>query len=300
MADNGKSFDSLRFNRLDLERLAVIFAVSFAAHVVVFGGYEIAKSLRLIPSLRLFAKKTPSPIQNHEQPLIFAMVEHPSAEAPKKAKYYGAQNSVAADQSHKNLSEAELKGKQAEIPVVETAPKPDFNKLQPQPKSSSEPSKPKTEPGDLTLANPQKPETQPEQRPRKLSEVKPHRVPGLKMLQNGGAPRAALVPSLNVKASPFGAYDEQFIEAVTQRWYDLLDNQQFALDRTGKVVVKFHLNYDGTISDMNVLQNNVGVLLATLCEDAIHDPAPYAAWPEEMHRTIGKNYREITFTFFYY
>ena len=31
----------------------------------------------------------------------------------------------------------------------------------------------------------------------------------------------------------------RIIEAVTQRWYDLLDSQKFALDRTGKVGCDF-------------------------------------------------------------
>ena len=34
-----------------------------------------------------------------------------------------------------------------------------------------------------------------------------------------------------------------FIAAVTQRWYDLLDSRQFAMDRNGKVTLRFRLNY---------------------------------------------------------
>jgi hypothetical protein len=67
-----------------------------------------------------------------------------------------------------------------------------------------------------------------------------------------------------------------FMEAVTQRWYDLLDSQQFALDRSGKVTLRFHLNYDGTITDMQVLENTVGDLLGYVCQKAINDPAPFA------------------------
>jgi len=73
--------------------------------------------------------------------------------------------------------------------------------------------------------------------------------------------RAALVSSLDVKATPFGAYDAAFIAAVTQRWYDLLDSRQFAMDRSGKVTLRFHLNYDGSIADMKVLENTVGDVL---------------------------------------
>jgi hypothetical protein len=120
------------------------------------------------------------------------------------------------------------------------------------------------------------------------------------MRQDGGARRQALVPSFDVKATPFGAYDEAFIEAVQQHWYDLLDSQKFAQDRTGKVTVQFHLNYDGSITELKILDNNVGELLGYVCQEAIAEPAPFAAWPTEMRRMVGENFREITFTFYYY
>ena len=74
------------------------------------------------------------------------------------------------------------------------------------------------------------------------------------MMQDGGVRRHASVSSLDVKLTGFGDYDAALVEAITQRWYDLLDSQRFALDRTGKVVLQFRLNYDGTISDMKVAQ----------------------------------------------
>jgi hypothetical protein len=41
-------------------------------------------------------------------------------------------------------------------------------------------------------------------------------------------------------------------------------------------------------------------LLGHVCENAINDPAPFAKWSDEMRRLVGQNYREITFTFYYY
>lgn len=300
MADHGKSFGSLRFNRFDIERLSLVLAFSLAAHLVAYGGYEVGKSLHLLPALHLFGKKAQAApaAQNQEQPLEFAMVQNPSSEAPKNAKYYGAHNSQAADQSHKNSNEPELNGKQDNVPDLETAPKQDFNQLHPQEPKPKMESPPTLDPGDLILGNPRP--AQPQTRPRTLQQALAQRHrPGVQLRQNGGAEHIALAPSFDVKASPYGAYDEAFIEAVSQRWYDLLDSQNYALDRTGKVVVRFHLNYDGSISDMTVLQNTVGVALGTVCEDAIHDPAPYAAWSDEMRHQIGQTYREITFTFYY-
>jgi hypothetical protein len=43
----------------------------------------------------------------------------------------------------------------------------------------------------------------------------------------------------------------------------------------------------------------VGEIWSLLCESAILSQAPYARWPESMRRTIGRDSREITFTFHY-
>ncbi|MFM7102498.1 MAG: hypothetical protein ACKO3N_15165, partial [Verrucomicrobiota bacterium] len=123
---------------------------------------------------------------------------------------------------------------------------------------------------------------------------------GEKMRQEGGVPRFQLESSLDVKASPFANYDAQLIYAVQQRWYALLDEQKFALERTGKVVVRFNLHADGTISDLTQVQSDVGDLWAFVCESAVMTPAPYARWPASMRRLIGRDVREVTFTFHYY
>ena len=86
---------------------------------------------------------------------------------------------------------------------------------------------------------------------------------------------------------------------MTQRWYDLLDSQKFAQDRSGKVTLRFHLNYDGTISNIEVLENTVGDLLGYVCQEAVTDPT-FEPWPSDMRRMVGANFREIVFTFYYY
>jgi hypothetical protein len=66
-------------------------------------------------------------------------------------------------------------------------------------------------------------------------------------------------------ATPFGAYDRAIVEAISQRWYDLLDSQQFADSRTGKVTVDFHLNPDGSVTELKISGNTVGDLLGYVC-----------------------------------
>jgi hypothetical protein len=313
MTGVGARFDSLRLSSSEMRRLGLALVLSLGLHLFVWGGYEAGKQLGLsqrlhLPAwLHLVPKIKTGPLavlQNNEEQLTFVEVAQPTTEAPQNTKYYSSQNSRAADPTKGNKDVPQLKGKQTEVAKTENVPRPDFNKLQaasPAPRPNN--ANPVKQPGDLTLGKPQDTKPQEQQRPRTLKQARAqqaHQLPGVQMKQEGGTPRHALVPSFDVKATAFGAYDEAFIEAVTQRWYDLLDSRQFAMDRTGKVTLRFHLNYDGTITDMSVLQNTVGDLLGYVCQKAVSDPAPFALWPSEMRRDIGKNYREITFTFYYY
>ena len=212
-------------------------------------------------------------------------------------------------------------------PTPQTKPKapskpdstPQLAKLQPSmppaaPKAmtkSETPEPPKT-PGETGLPKPNAnpPAVQPppasaaaqQPRPRTLKQAlaQKDQIPGQQMQQAGGVPRRALWSSLDAKATPFGDYDAAIIEAVSQRWYDLLDNHRYAQDRSGKVMLRFKLKPDGSIIEMQTLENTVGQLLGYLCQEAIEEAAPFAKWPPDMARMIGANYRDITFTFYYY
>jgi hypothetical protein len=173
-----------------------------------------------------------------------------------------------------------------------------------------EAAKPKTPvaPGDLAMAKPdvtlrQGDGTAEQNKPRTIADALKRQnrtqLVGEKMKQDGGTGRHLEFTSLDAKATPFGAYDAAFIRAVEQRWFDLLDNMSYNGYRRGKVVVQFRLNYNGTITDVKVTEENVGTGLSLMCEKAISDPAPYDRWPREMRLMVDKDYREIQFAFFY-
>ena len=64
--------------------------------------------------------------------------------------------------------------------------------------------------------------------------------------------------------------------------------------------MQFKLEYDGSVRDVEVVENNVGDVLGYICQAAIEDAAPFGKWPDGMREEIGANYREIKFTFIYY
>jgi hypothetical protein len=97
---------------------------------------------------------------------------------------------------------------------------------------------------------------------------------------------------------PFKDYDTAFRDSITQRWDTLLAGSKSR--RIGKVVLQFRLNYDGSITDLKVLEDEVGSEQLAVCEKAVSLSSPFQPWPQDMIRLIGANYREMTFTFNYY
>jgi hypothetical protein len=327
---------SLRPERAEVSRLAWAFALSLAFHLLLFGGYETGKKYNVWQNLhwptwlhmpRVFKKlqlrteepHPPRPLQ--DIPLMFVNVSpaQATAEPPKNAKFYSDKNSLAANPEPDKITNIpKISGKQPDVPKTEDVPREKPAPLQPT--SAAQPAqkeqaeikpKPAYTPGDLTMAKPsptpRKTEGEADEatppRRHKLSQVTPEErarlLPGEKMRQDGGVQRRHEMASLDTKATPFGAYDAALVEAISQRWYTLLDEREYASDSRGKVVLQFRLHYDGRITDMNVSENTAGEVLGFLCQKAVLDPAPFAAWPSDMRRMLGE-VRNIQFTFYYY
>jgi hypothetical protein len=303
MAETANRLESLRLNRRDARRLGLALVVSLALHLIIFGGYKYGRQLHLFPWLTALTKRlavVPPPPKSQEQPLEFLMVEQPSTAAPKTPKYYSSQNSLAANpDANRNNNNPKLNGKQNDFPKAETEIKAELTKpqpLQPASEQQAEPT-PAVTPGDLTLGTPK--EQQQAERPRKLSQVLPRHVPGLQSFQDGGVQQHSLVASFDAEGTPLGNYDAAFVDAVQQYWDDELDRINYGGAETGSVVLEFRLNYEGRISNLQVVRTSVGSTMTLMCETAILNPAPYAPWPEDMRRTFGL-YRDVTFTFYYY
>jgi outer membrane biosynthesis protein TonB len=320
---------SLRLEQAESSRLAWAFTISLALHLLVAGTYYGGRKyhlwenlhwpswLRQVQALAEALKKKVNPqVRPNEAPLMFVDVSPAQAtvEAPKEAKFYSDKNSRAANPDSKVDSNIpRIDGKQKDVPKAEDIPRKEFAPLQPaRPVQAQEAqpeikAKPVQAPGDLTMA---KPEPTPRQdqgearqaRPRTVQEAKARqqssRIPSQKMNQEGGVKRHLEISSFDAKATPFGAYDAALVEAISQRWFSLLDQRDYASDGRGKVVLHFTLHYDGRITDMDVAESTVVDILSLICQKAVLDPAPFAVWPDEMRRIMGET-RNIQFTFFY-
>ena len=313
---------SLRPGRRDFSRLVAALLISLLLHAGVWGGYKYGEKhgwwqrLHLPSWVKKLEKKKPTTLvakHQSEPPLIFVDVSRVDVEPPKQTKYYSAKNSQAANRAPEKIAtQPKVDGRQQAVPKTETTPPPE--KLQPapapapaaKPKEEEHPHDP-TSLGDLKLSKPvEQPEKTPEPpkpeekpRPRTLKQAQ-QQLAGEQMKQDGGVKRTMDWSSLDVKSTAFGEYDRAIVQAVTQRWYDLLESHRFSDDRTGKVTVRFKLLPDGSIIEVSLAENNVGQMLGYVCAESVQEVAPFAKWPDDMRRAINANFREISFTFYYY
>lgn len=320
-------------------RLARAFALSVLIHLLVYGGYRVARYLDLpsdwlLPQrlrfahqlARALAEKEES-LQRPETPLVFVEVSPRQAteEPPPDTPFYSDRNARAANrEADQETERPRLTGTQEQVPKTEegagSLAVEEYQPLQPAVARPVQPEAPPPPPpiqtpaeprpqGDLALAGNQ-PETPPAQveaprpsRPRTLAEARARQgaqaLPGERMRQEGGVRARLEFESLDVKASPFGDYDAAFVRAVADRWYALLDAKRYAGYQRGRVVLRFQLHSDGRVTDLQVVEATVGLDLSLLCEMAVLDPAPYPPWPRELRRLVQGEVRKVQFTFYY-
>ncbi|HZV34434.1 MAG TPA: energy transducer TonB [Verrucomicrobiae bacterium] len=289
-----------------------------------------ASTKQTLAELQKAKKNQPPPQMQQQPPLLFVEVDPTVAtqEAPKNATHYSSRNSFAGNPDIKiDSSLPNINGTQTHVTKTEDAERskpvplrPSAPKTPPAQEQAAEEAKakPKGGPkvGDLAMTKPApKPgdgQAENETAEAKIPEHKhphtlleamqqqpPTAIPGQKMREEGGVHRHLETSAFDTIATPFGEYDRELIDAITTHWWDLLDRKEFSQDRTGKVTVQFTLRADGRVTDVHVVRSDVGDLLASVCELAITDPAPYAPWPGDMRRFYAKDSLDITFTFWY-
>ncbi|HWF18561.1 MAG TPA: energy transducer TonB [Verrucomicrobiae bacterium] len=275
-------------------------------------------------------QKQPVNQAQQEPPMLFVEVDPAVAtqEAPKNATHYSSHNSHAGNPDITiDSNDPNINGKQTHVAKTQDADRskpvplrPSPPKTPPSPDESAQEAKAKPnggpKPGDLAMAKPaQQPgdvQINPDtgeakapthKRPHTLLEALQQQpsaaIPGQKMKQEGGVQHHLDSSAYDAIATPFGEYDRELIDAITTHWWSLLDRKEFSQDHTGRVIVQFTLRSDGRVTDIHVVHSDVGDLLASVCELAITDPAPYAPWPGDMRRYYAKDSLDITFTFWY-
>jgi hypothetical protein len=273
-------------------------------------------------------KFVPDQQVQRELPMLFVDVDPmaATAEAPKEAKNYAALNSKAANADIMiEDPKPNITGKQTEVlkptpssreksaplqPVAPPVPKEERTTAPVKPqeapkKGETAMSKPANAPtvGEDITKRVGEPVTPAPERPRTLAAARAMANPnlsGVQTKQEGGVKRRAQLSAVDAKGTPLGAYDYEFIMAVQNCWYQLIDDSPAGALTSGRVQVRFQLHNDGSIRSAKIASSSVGEIATYICQRAIEKPAPYRSWPEAMRQEIGANQREITFTFHYF
>lgn len=337
MAVSGRQDLAVRQERGETSRLAWAFAISLLLHLVLFGGWTLGNQYNVwqkfpwpdwlrSPKLltELVKKSQQQQLQvPREIPLQFIDVSPAQAtpEPPKEAKYYSDKDSKAANPEPEADTEIpKIDGQQTQVAKTEDVPRVTPAPLQPTPPPAQEPQPPQEElkpkpaeaPGDLALAKtdpapaPRQDDgaaDQPQPRPRRIADALARQMTrntltGQKMKQEGSVKRRLEISSVDAKGTPIGIYDFALVEAVQQCWYRLLDEQRYASDYRGKVVLQFRLHHDGSVTELRVVENSAGPIPGLICETAVDKPKPFERFPVHMRRMVGDT-REIQFTFYY-
>jgi hypothetical protein len=106
------------------------------------------------------------------------------------------------------------------------------------------------------------------------------------------------IAAFGVAESPFGAYDKKLIKAVQSHWYALIDHYGI-YESADVVTVKFALLDDGQVRDVTSTDSGQSRILSLFCEKAIIESGPFDPLSDELRALIGKEPREINFTFYY-
>ena len=108
-----------------------------------------------------------------------------------------------------------------------------------------------------------------------------------------------IVPAPTVTDPLFAKYDQVIIDTIKKRWQELLSTpagKRATQNESGTIMVHFKLHSDGSISDLRT-DHGGSVALWILCEKAVLNAAPFPKWSDDMRRAVGKDVREVSFTF---
>jgi outer membrane biosynthesis protein TonB len=323
--------------------VARALALSLLIHLLFFGLWRLgleqhwwqggwrpswlrALAQKMVMPVKVKIPARPAP-QAEPTPLLFVDTDPALAvpEPPKNAKFYSANNVLAANKEIKKESDIpNITGSQTKELKATASGKPKAQALQPTPKpqesqeekAASQPkSRQSITPGDLVMAKPRElmdtnqgkaevgtgagQEAQPEHhRPRTIQEALAERgMLGQRTRQSGGVHNLQADPSFTAIGTSYGDYDAEFINAVKTRWYQLLETH--GETPPGQVVVEFTLLPTGRVTDFKVVSNSVDDLSGVICRSAILDNAPYRPWPKQMQIDLGADHRDVRFTFYY-
>lgn len=121
--------------------------------------------------------------------------------------------------------------------------------------------------------------------PRARPRLAPELLSGPLMQSNSSASRRGKL-AIDATFSEFGEYQQQFYAAVQTGWYQEIEFFE-PIDTAARVHVRFRMQADGTVDEVEAVQSTASKLATVICETAISKRSPFRPWTEEMVRVFG-------------
>src|SRR6266536_3057762 len=99
--------------------------------------------------------------------------------------------------------------------------------------------------------------------------------------------------------STIDAYDLIVYDRIERQWRARLDTLSSEDYKQGKVKVNFRLHQDGQITGLEIAERTVNYRQTVTCWEAIKDVKGLPPWPPQVRRVLRRDYRDLTFTFYY-
>ncbi len=122
--------------------------------------------------------------------------------------------------------------------------------------------------------------------PRARPRLAPELLTGPLMKANRSANRRGDV-AIDATFSEFGEYQQQFYAAIQTGWYQEIEFFQ-PIDTATRVHVRFRLQADGTVDQVEAVETTASKLATVICETAITKRSPFRPWTREMVEVFGQ------------
>jgi hypothetical protein len=131
-------------------------------------------------------------------------------------------------------------------------------------------------------------------------QVIPSVLPGFVGRREGGTMRVGRVAA-SARFSEFGAYQDRMWAAIVTQWHRLANPHDDRLPRPTEVSVRFRIDQEGRIVDLEVLSSTAGTIGTLIVRDAIQGRSPFGPFTEEMRSALNKQEEfRATFSYVYY
>jgi hypothetical protein len=135
---------------------------------------------------------------------------------------------------------------------------------------------------------------------RPMPRARPRLAPELltgPLMRSEGSARLRGTLAIDASFSEFGEYQQQFFAALQAGWYQEIEFFQ-PIDTATRVVVRFTIQSDGVVRDVEVVQSSASQIATFICESAITKRSPFRPWTKEMVQVFGQE-RSLTVAFHY-